>query len=246
MNVLFTISYKGTNYSGWQKQDNAVSIQEIIETAVFRALKQKVDLIASGRTDAGVHAIRQYANAKIDFPKIEKLPNAINPYLPDDIKIIEAKPVADDFNARFSAKRKTYLYKLNVSEFENPIYFDFQTTISQNLDLNKMQEAIKYIQGEHNFKSFCSSKTQTKDFVRTIFDIQIHKQNNNYEFYITGNGFLYNMVRIIVGVLIDVGTKKITPQDVKTILNNQDRKYAGKTMPAKGLYLYDVKYEDIE
>lgn len=246
MNILFTISYKGTNYSGWQIQKNAVSIQEIIETAIFRATKQKVELTASGRTDAGVHAIKQYANAKINFPKPEKLPNAINPFLPDDIKVLSATVVPEDFNARFSAKQKTYMYKLRIAEFESPLSYEFVTTISQNLDIGKMIKAKKYLLGEHDFKSLCASKTQTRDFVRTIYDIQIEKQDSEFTFYVTGNGFLYNMVRILVGVLCDVGSGKISPEQVAEILNAKSRIYAGKTMPAKGLYLYDVKYSDLK
>ena len=241
-NVLCAVAYKGTNYAGWQKQDNALGIEEVIENAFFDCTGEKVEIFASGRTDAGVHAMEQYFSVKTKFRQIEKLPIALNHLLPNDIRILWAKEVPNDFHARYSAHKKTYLYRLKTSQIESP--FDYETTayIDYKLNLKKMQEAGKYFIGEHNFKAFCSTGTSVPTFERTIYSLSITQTNDLFEFEICGNGFLYNMVRIIVGTLIDVGGGKIAPEQIKEIINSQDRQKAGKTMPAKGLTLKCVEY----
>ncbi len=241
-NVLCAVSYKGTNYAGWQKQDNALGIQEVIENAFFDCTGERVEIFASGRTDAGVHALEQCFSVKTKFAQIERLPMALNHLLPNDIRILWAKEVPNDFHARFSAHKKTYLYRLKTSDIESPFDFDTTAYIDYSISLEKMREASKYFIGEHNFKSFCSAGTSVPTFERIIYSLNITKTGNLYEFEVCGNGFLYNMVRIIVGTLVDVGGGKIKPSQVEEIINSQDRQKAGKTMPAKGLTLKCVEY----
>ena len=241
-NILFGVSYIGTMYAGWQRQDNALSIQEVIETAIEQICGKKTEIFASGRTDAGVHAYEQCFSAKLDFKPIEQLPLAINSKLPSDIRILWAKKVDDNFHARFSAHKKTYLYRVRVGDIESPFDAFMTTYIKHNLNYNAMLKASKYLIGEHDFQSFCSAHTTTKDYIRTIYSLNIVRNDNIFEFEICGNGFLYNMVRIIVGTLIEVGKNKLKPEDVLQILEKKDRKFAGKTMPAKALILKKVEY----
>ena len=254
INVLLTISYLGTNYAGWQVQKNKKTIQGELERVFSKIFNEKIEIIGSGRTDAGVHAKSAKANAllplcfvkkhfsnngKLDF---SKLINSINQLLPDDIKILKIKKVGLNFNARFGAKQKTYSYKIKCGGILLP-FDSFNTVfINQKLDIEKMQQASKYLIGEHDFTSFCSAKTEIENKVRTIFDITIKQNKNIITFEITGNGFLYNMVRIIVGTLVDVGSGKLKPEEIKNILNSKNREKAGKTLPAKGLTLKNVKY----
>lgn len=242
MNVLFGVSYLGTNYAGWQKQENALGVQEVIENAMSAIGIKDAEIFASGRTDAGVHALEQCFNAEINFNKISNLPQALNSQLPQDIRILWAKPVESGFHARFSAHKKTYLYRVKLGGIESPFDSFYTTYLNCNLNLQKMQEASKYLLGTHNFKAFCSTHTTTPDFDRTIYSLSIKQTDNLFEFEVCGNGFLYNMVRIIVGTLIEVGKEKLKPDNIKTILNSLDRQSAGKTMPAKGLILKKVEY----
>ena len=240
-NVLFGVAYLGTNYAGWQKQDNALGIQEVIENA-FLEICGKVEIFASGRTDAGVHAMEQCFSAVIDFENINKLPLALNSKLPKDIRILWAREVHKNFHARFSAHKKTYLYKVKVDRIESPFDVDTVAYVPYNINLQEMKKASEYLVGEHNFKAFCSAGASVPDFTRTIYGISISQTENLYQFEICGNGFLYNMVRIIVGTLIDVGRGKISAEEIKNIIALQDRQRAGKTMPAKGLFLKKVEY----
>lgn len=254
INVLFTISYKGTNYSGWQVQPKKQTIQGEIESVLERLFNEKVEVVGSGRTDAGVHALGAKANAllnadflskhfskngKLDFVKFR---DAINQLLPENIQILSIKKVPITFNARFSAKKKTYEYKLQNGGILSP--FDSETTVlvRQKLDIDAMIAASKYLIGEHDFTSFCSAQTQTNDHIRTIYDIKITKKSNKILIDITGNGFLYNMVRIIVGTLVEIGLKKKNASEIKTILSSKDRSKAGKTYPAHALFLKKVVY----
>ncbi len=254
INVLFTISYKGTNYSGWQVQPKKQTIQGEIESVLERLFNEKVEVVGSGRTDAGVHALGAKANAllnadflskhfskngKLDFVKFR---DAINQLLPKNIQILSIKRVPITFNARFLAKKKTYEYKLQNGGILSP--FDSETTVlvRQKLDIDAMITASKCLIGEHDFTSFCSAQTQTNDHIRTIYDIKITKKSNKILIDITGNGFLYNMVRIIVGTLVEIGLKKKNASEMKTILSSKDRSKAGKTFPALALFLKKVVY----
>lgn len=245
-NIKLLIEYDGKDFNGWQKQPNKLNIQGEIERAIEEVTGEKVDLIASGRTDAGVHALGQVANFKIekDIP-IEKIPYALNSKLKKSIRIKEAEEVSEKFHSRYTCKKKTYRYVINNSIQGTAIYRNLQYHFPEKLDEDKMNEAAKYLIGEHDFKSFKASGTSSKSSVRTIFDAKVIREGELVTIELTGNGFLYNMVRIIAGTLIDVGTYKIEPIDVKNIIDAKDRLKAGKTLPPTGLYLVKVEYEDI-
>ncbi|MBQ7578999.1 MAG: tRNA pseudouridine(38-40) synthase TruA [Clostridia bacterium] len=244
MNIALKITYDGKNFCGWQKQPSKRSVQEEIEKAIFLAFNKTVNLEGSGRTDSGVHAMGQVANFEIDENlSTATLPRAINYYLPEDIKVIEAKEVSSDFNARFSAKEKTYIYKFYASRFELPLKQGRELRVNDYVDVSLMQKALKYIIGEKDFRSFCAKKSGKTNFVRKIISAKINVVSDfEYELEITGNGFLYNMVRIIMGTLLMVGYSKWKIDDIKAIIDAKDRTKAGKTMPAYALYLKEVKY----
>lgn len=243
--ILLTIQYNGKNFCGWQKQKNALSIEEVLENKISALLGETIVLEASGRTDAGVHAYAQTAHFDTcsNFD-LSKLPQAINFGLDENISVLSAKEVSKNFHARFSVKKKTYIYKTYQSAFRLPLFETTHAKTHENLiqNFDKMVLASKAFLGTHNFKAFCSAHTSVKNFERTIFDIKLKKSNGTIEFFITGSGFLYNMVRIIVGTLTLVGEGKISPDKIPEIIKLQDRKNAGKTMPAHALYLYKVYY----
>ena len=230
--------------TGWQKQPDKLNIQGSIESAIKQITEEDVELNASGRTDAGVHAWGQIANFKTnsDLP-IEKFPIAINSKLKKSIRIIKAEEVDEKFHSRLSCKRKTYRYVINNSEVGSAIYRNLETHIPQKLNIRKMQEAVKYFEGEHDFKAFKASGTSSKSSVRTIFNAEVaEKTNDRIYIELTGSGFLYNMVRIIAGTLVDVGLEKIKPADIPNIIQQGKRELAGKTLPPNGLYLLKVEY----
>ena len=252
INLLLTLTYCGTNYSGWQVQPEKKTIQGELELVFFKVFQQKIEVVGSGRTDAGVHALKAKANVILpkDFTKkhffnknYNKLKEVLNNFLPNDIKILSIKNVNLNFNARKNAKQKTYLYKILNAEFASPFEADKVFVFNKKIDILKMQNAASYLIGEHNFKAFCSSNTSIKSFIRTIYNISIQKRNNNILVEITGNGFLYNMVRIIVGTLLEIASnQKLSSNYMQKILISQNRTLAGKTAPACGLYLKNVKY----
>lgn len=244
-NIKLIIEYDGKDFNGWQKQPNKLNIQGTIEQAIKMVTGEEVDLMASGRTDAGVHAIGQVANFKTNSKiPIEKIAIALNTKLKKSIRIIYAEEVDDRFHSRLSCKKKTYRYIINNSEFSSAIYRNLETHISQKLNIQKMKEAVKYFEGEHDFKAFKASGTSSKSSVRTIYKAEvIEKDNNRIYIELTGNGFLYNMVRIISGTLVDVGLEKIKPEEIEKIINAKDRTLAGKTLPPQGLYLVKVNYK---
>ena len=244
-NIKLTIEYDGKDFNGWQKQPTKLNIQGSIEQAIKMVTGEDVDLMASGRTDAGVHAFGQVANFKTNSNiPIDKFPVALNSNLKKSIRIISAEEVDDRFHSRLTCKRKTYRYIINNSEFSSAIYRNLETHIPQKLNVAKMKQAAQYFEGEHDFKSFRASGTSSKSSVRTIYKATVIEMPNNRIFIeLTGNGFLYNMVRIIAGTLVDVGTGKIKPEDVKKIIEAKDRNLAGKTLQPNGLYLVEVNYE---
>lgn len=246
MRYLITVSYDGTNFSGYQKQPKQRTVQSEIE----KALKEisggkKIDIHASGRTDAGVHAISQRIHFDLDNKiTIEKLHKGLNSLLPEDIYIKTVEEVNDDFHARFSAIGKEYIYVLNMGEY-NPLERNYVYQHNKKLDIVEMERAMKYLEGTHNFKSFTKTDEEKDDYVRTISQTNIirdPKNLNKITLVFVGTGFLRYMVRNMVGVLIEVGEGKRKSGDVIKILNNQDRKSAGKTANPEGLYLKNVFY----
>lgn len=243
-NIKLTIEYDGKDFNGWQKQPNKLNIQGEIERAIKDITGEDVDLIASGRTDAGVHALGQVANFKTDSNiPVEKIPIALNTKLKRSIRILAAEEVDERFHSRYNCKKKTYKYVINNSANGTAIYRNLEYNFSQELNVDKMNEAVKYFIGEHDFKGFKASGTSSKSSVRTIYDAKVYKNGDRVNIELTGNGFLYNMVRIISGTLIDVGIGKILPEEVPDIINSKERTKAGKTLPPNGLYLIKVEYE---
>ncbi len=242
-NICATIEYFGTNYCGFQLQKNGNSVCNELINAIFCATQEKVTITASGRTDAGVHALGQVINFELDKSlPIAKFPIIINRYLPIDIKLIECHEVPASFNARKSAKKKTYKYLINNSDRQGIVEENRELFFPYQLDIDKMRSAAKILVGEHNFRAFMSSGSQVKDTVRTIYDINIEKEGCHISIEVTGNGFLYNMVRIIVGTLLDVGTGHKSADTINQMLATYDRSLGGKTAPSHGLYLERVEY----
>ena len=243
-NIKLTIEYDGKDFNGWQKQPTKLNIQGTIEQAIKIVTGEDVDLMASGRTDAGVHAFGQVANFKTNSNiPIEKIPIAINSNLKKSIRIISAEEVDERFHSRLTCKRKTYRYVINNSEFSSAIYRNLETHIPQKLDVEKMKQAAKYFEGEHDFKAFKASGTSSKSSVRTIYKAEVYQEGDRIIIELTGNGFLYNMVRIIAGTLVEVGLGKIESNKIPEIIENKKRENAGKTLPPNGLYLMKVIYD---
>lgn len=233
------------NSIGWQKQPTKLNIQGTIEQAIKIVTGEEVDLMASGSTDAGVHAFGQIANFKTNSNiPINKIAIALNSNLKKSIRITSAEEVDDRFHSRLTCKKKTYRYVINNSEFSSAIYRNLETHIPQKLNVEKMREAAKYFEGEHDFKAFKASGTSSKSSIRIIYKAEVIEISNNRIYIeLTGNGFLYNMVRIIAGTLVDVGIGKIEPEEIRKIIESKDRNLAGKTLPPNGLYLVNVEYE---
>lgn len=240
---MLTISYDGTNYSGWQRQENALSIQEVIEEACQALFQVETPLLGAGRTDAKVHALGQVATIQVDTNiPIWRLPYALNTYLPPDIVIVKAEEKPLEFHPRYDAKNKTYRYQIENSPFPTPQLRNYTKFVYQPLDIEKMKEAGQYFCGTHDFKGFCSARTATATTVRTIYDLQITKCHDLITIEITGNGFLYHMVRIIAGALINIGRGKIPPKEIPDIILSKDRVRAGKTAAPQGLTLMKIEY----
>ncbi|MBR2744266.1 MAG: tRNA pseudouridine(38-40) synthase TruA [Clostridia bacterium] len=245
-NIRLTIEYDGKDFNGWQKQPNKLNIQGEIERAIeILTGEEKIDLIASGRTDAGVHALGQVANFKTNNESIpiEKFALALNTKLKRSIRVIKAEEVDERFHSRYTCKKKTYRYVINNNECESAIYRNFEYHMPVKLDIKAMQKAVKYFEGEHDFKAFKASGTSSKSSVRTIYLAEVKPaENGRIHIELTGNGFLYNMVRIIAGTLVDVGMGKIKAEDVKDIIEKGERANAGKTLSPSGLFLLKVEY----
>ena len=243
-NYKLTIVYNGANFFGWQKQSGRRTVQGELENAFFMLTNENVVVEGSGRTDKGVHALAQVASVCFDANiPLKNIKRAINNLLPEDIFVKKVENVSMDFHARFSAKRKTYKYVVQVGGERPAILNSLKAFYPYGVDLKTMQEAALLLIGEHNFKGFCSSGTQVQSFQREIFDINIKNKGRVFSFEVCGNGFLYNMVRIIVGTLLEVGRGKLSFGDIKKALDGE-RKHAGIVMPACGLYLKNVEYVD--
>lgn len=238
-----TIEYKGTNYSGWQIQDNAITIQGIIQDSLSNFFKQNIKIVGSGRTDAGVHSEGQVAHFDCNTTiPADKIPFIINPLLPNDISIIKCSEVSQDFHARYSAKSKTYQYNIYISRHPSPLRQDTYHRILTCPNINKMKSASKILLGEHNFKCFLSTGSSVINTVREIYQLDIDYNKDEITIIVKGNGFLYNMVRIMAGTLLDIGFGKLTEDNLYDIIQNGRRECAGKTLPAAGLCLLKVDY----
>ena len=244
MKIKLTVSYDGTNYCGWQVQPNGTTVQEQLENAVEKVTGERVRVTGSGRTDAGVHAKGQVAHFTVEKENIppQRFVMALNAHLPDDIKVLSSQQVSDDFDACRGAKKKTYKYSLYFADTPLPLKERYAVRLEQKVDINAIKECAKAFLGEHDFKGFCASGSSVKTTVRTIYDLIVDASEEDLTFTITGNGFLYNMVRIIVGTLIKVGEGKATKKDIEKMLETGERTLGGKTLPARALCLEKVEY----
>jgi len=245
MQILLTVAYDGTNYAGWQRQENAIAVQQKLEEALSTLLKRKVSVQGASRTDAGVHAQGQMAcfTAPDLRVPLDKLPMVLVGLLPLDISVIAAAIVPEEFNPRFDAKHKTYTYSIYNAPCPNPLFTRYSTFVPHYLDIDNMKKAAQLFIGRHDFASFCATGSSAKTTVREVYACSVEKQSNEMiTLTITGNAFLYNMVRIIAGTLLYVGLGKISANDIPAIIASKDRKRAGKTMPPEGLVLLNIRY----
>lgn len=240
--VMLTVAYDGTNYHGWQIQPNVVTIESVLNETLSALLQEEIKVIGASRTDTGVHALGNIAvfDTQARIPA-EKISYALNQRLPQDIRIQASKEVPQDFHPRRQNSRKTYEYRIWNSAFPMPVYRLYTYFTYVPLDVGAMQEAADYLVGEHDFKSFCSVGTTAESTVRTIYEIVVERTGEMITIRVVGSGFLYNMVRIIAGTLMEVGKGSFAPEKMKEILEACDRAAAGPTAPACGLLL--VQYE---
>lgn len=243
--IKLEIAYDGTHYCGWQIQPEEVTVEGILNQALSKLLNEKIVVIGASRTDSGVHALGNVAvfdtNTKIPA---EKICYAVNQHLPWDIRVQTSEEVSGEFHPRKVNSKKTYEYNILNRNISLPTKRLYSYFVYYDLDVNMMQEASNYLIGKHDFKSFCSVKTQVSDTVRRIYDLRVDKEKDIIKIKVTGNGFLYNMVRIIVGTLIEVGRGAKTPKDIERMLIGLDRSLAGPTAPAHGLTLMNIEYEN--
>lgn len=246
MKVKLKLSYDGTAYCGWQIQPNGTTVQEVLETALEKVTGKNIKVTGSGRTDAGVHAKGQVAHFETPDDNIpaEKFFKALNVHLPPDVRVLLSERIDDGFDARKSAKSKTYSYFCYVSDVELPLKERYAVKLDRMPDIEKMKNAASILIGEHDFKCMCSSGSGAKTTVRTVYSIDFASDGENVIISVCGNGFLYNMVRIMVGTLLDVGFEKLTEKDLQEMLSSGKRNLGGKTLPAKGLCLMSVKYNE--
>ncbi len=243
-NFKMVVEYDGSAYRGWQRQKNGVSIQQVLEEAIKKITGQKVSVIGSGRTDAGVHALNQVAS----FRCATKLPvnsiyRGVNSVLPDDIVVKEMEEVPFEFHAQRDVKSKIYVYKICNQKLRPALGRNYSWFVRFDLNLNNMRQAAKNFLGTHDFSCFCATGTDVQDRVRTIKNIEIKNEiEGNIEIIVEAKGFLKYMVRNIIGTLVEVGRGKLQPEDMKKIIASRDRKIAGATAPAHGLFLQEVKY----
>ena len=245
--IFLEIAYDGTNYSGWQVQNNALSVQEVIDKTLSEWLGEDIHTIGASRTDAGVHALGNVAvfDTETRIPG-DKYAFGLNSRLPDDICIQQSYEVPPEFHPRFTETIKTYEYKILNRKFPDPTKRRDSLFYYGKLDEDAMNEAASYLVGPHDFKSFCASGHEGTNTVRTIYSASVLREGEMIYFRITGNGFLYNMVRIIVGTLMEVGKGAIKPQKMTEILKAKNREAAGPTAPAHGLTLVEIEYPEWE
>lgn len=243
-NFMLTLSYDGSRYHGWQRQGNTENtIQQRLESTLSRVLSQPVEISGSGRTDAGAHAKMQVASFKADTAlTADEILTGLRPLMPEDIAAHSLTDAPPRFHARLSCTGKTYVYRVQNSPVPNVFERKYMYRIDEELDLEKMRSAAKLLLGEHDFSAFCSNKRMKKSAVRRIDEIRIDSLGSELRFTVSGNGFLYNMVRIIVGSLLEVGAQRMTQEALAAALKSKKRESAGPAAPACGLCLYEVRY----
>ena len=244
MRVKLVVAYDGTDYCGWQVQPNGITVEEVLNRELSRLLKEEITVTGASRTDSGVHSLGNVAVFDTDtrMPE-EKISYAINQRLPEDIVVQDSCEVPENFHPRFAASQKTYEYKILNRKFPMPTLRRDTLFYCHPLDEGRMRQGAQFLVGTHDFTSFSSVKAQTKTFVRTVYELTVERTEDDIiHIRITGNGFLYNMVRIIAGTLLLVGAGKLEPEDVGRILAAKDRGAAGPTAPAHGLTMIGITY----
>ncbi|MEI3062916.1 MAG: tRNA pseudouridine(38-40) synthase TruA [Oscillospiraceae bacterium] len=243
-NIALRLRYDGSRYHGWQVQKNAITVAQTMEEALAKVCGERVKLTGCGRTDAGVHALRYCANfhSGCTVP-VDRLPLAVNSRLPDDIAVVDAVEVPDDFNAIGSCVKKEYVYKILNSRIPDPFLADRVCFYPQRLDISLMQAAARAFEGTHDFKAVRSEGTQTKTTVRTVYWCRVEKDGDLITVSICANGFLYNMCRAMVGTMVYASYGKLIPEEIPALLEKRDRRLTGPTMPPQGLYLNRVWYD---
>lgn len=241
--VKLIVAYDGTNYCGWQIQDNGITVEQVLNEELSNLLGEEIKIIGASRTDSGVHALGNVAvfDTETRIPA-EKISFALNQRLPNDIRITNSCQVADDFHPRYCDTLKTYEYKIWNNKFPNPIVRLYSKFVYYNLDIAKMEQAAAHLVGTHDFIAFSSPRTQVENTVRTVKEITFTKEGDMVTMRIKGDGFLYNMVRIIMGTLLKCGMGMFEPDYVKEILESKDRKKAGAKAEACGLTLVGIEY----
>lgn len=243
MRVKLVVAYEGTNYCGWQIQPNGITIEQVLNEALSSLLGEEITVTGASRTDAGVHSLGNVAvfETHTKMPA-EKISFALNQRLPEDIVVQESCQVPEDFHPRFSKSRKTYEYRILNCRFRQPLERRTSYFYHYPLDVRAMQKAAAYLVGEHDFTSFASVHAQTNTYVRMIYALDVVREGDMIRIRVQGNGFLYNMVRIIAGTLIQVGAGIKKPEDMESILAGKDRELAGPTAPAHGLTMIGLEY----
>ena len=246
-NIKIVLEYDGSRYDGWQKQGNTDNtLQGKIEGILKKWSGEEIEIHGSGRTDAGVHARGQVANFHIDAkicPTADDAKQYLNRYLPDDIRVLKAEEMPERFHSRLNAVKKTYSYTIETADRKSVFDRKYVYGLGKIPDVNAMRKAAAELIGEHDFKSFCSNKKMKKSTVRRLDAIEIIENGSKVDFVYTGNGFLYNMVRILTGTLLEVGLGMRKPEEMKGILSAMNREAAGMTAPPEGLFLVNVEYE---
>jgi len=242
-NLLFTISFCGTAYHGWQVQNNAVTVQQTVQDAIERIIQKRENIVGCSRTDAGVHANMYCFNMKTqsEIP-CEKMITAVNAMLPDDISVLDCIEVNEDFHARYSCRKKEYKYLIYNSKIQNPFTVDRALLYPYKIDEDFLNEQSKQFIGKYDFCAFCNAGSSVEDTVRNVYDASVSRNGDMVEFTVSADGFLYNMVRIMVGTLLDISSGKIPENSIIDIIHSKNRDNAGCTAPACGLYLNKVIY----
>ncbi|CDD36175.1 tRNA pseudouridine synthase A 2 [Roseburia sp. CAG:309] len=244
MRVRLVVAYDGTNYHGWQIQNNAISVEEVLQEALRELLREPVELIGASRTDAGVHAQGNVAVFDTDTRiPAEKIAIAVNQRLPEDIRVMKSEQVEDTFHPRYAVSEKTYEYRISNVPIQLPTERLYSYFVYLPLDIEKMQKAAQLFIGEHDFAGFCSAKSQVQTTVRTIYRCEVEKMGHQICIRVTGSGFLYNMVRIIAGTLIEVGLGRRKISTAEEAITKADRALAGPTAPPEGLTLIKIDYK---